>query len=60
MEEQTAATQEVTGNITGVTTASGETGQAANQVLEASNDLAKQSENLTTEVDKFLVEIRTT
>jgi len=58
VEEQSAATQEVTGNITGVTTASAETGQAATQVLEAARELSQQSEHLGTQVDDFLVEIR--
>ena len=58
VEEQSAATQEVTFNITGVTTASSESGQAAIQVLEAASELARQSVSLGDEVDKFLVEIR--
>ena len=58
VEEQGAATQEVTGNITGVTTASSETGQAANQVLEAAGELAKQSDVLGQEVQKFLEDVR--
>ena len=58
VEEQGAATREVAGNITGVTTASAETGQSAGQVLEAANELSRQSETLGTEVDKFLEQIR--
>ena len=58
VEEQGAATREVAQNITGVTTASSETGHAAQQVLEAAGELSRQSEQLSTEVDKFLVEVR--
>jgi len=58
VEEQSAATQEVTGNITGVTTASAETGSAATQVLEAARELSQQAEHLGSQVDDFLVEIR--
>ena len=58
VEEQSAATQEVTANITGVTTASAETGEAATQVLDAARELSQQSEHLGTQVDDFLIEIR--
>ncbi|MBM3565292.1 MAG: hypothetical protein FJX42_04165, partial [Alphaproteobacteria bacterium] len=58
VEEQGAATREVAQNITGVTTASSETGHAAQQVLEAAGELSRQSEQLSSEVDKFLVEVR--
>jgi len=58
VEEQGAATREVAGNITGVTTASAETGQSAGQVLEAANELSRQSETLGKEVDSFLLKVR--
>lgn len=58
VEEQGAATQEVATNITGVTSAASETGQSASQVLEAAAELSRQSENLGTESDKFLAEMR--
>nr|MBC8239742.1 PAS domain-containing protein [Alphaproteobacteria bacterium] len=58
VEEQGAATREVASNITGVTTASAETGQSAGQVLEAANELSKQSELLGREVDDFLEKVR--
>jgi len=58
VEQQGAATREVAGNITGVTTASAETGQSAGQVLEAANELSRQSETLGQEVDSFLVKVR--
>ena len=72
MEEQGAATQEiasnvqraasgtdeVSANIADVTDAAGETGQAANQVLSAVNDLSRQSEVLRGSVDEFLQRVR--
>ena len=58
VEEQSAATQEMTSNITGVTTASSEFGEAATQVLEAASELSRQSVLLGDEVDKFFVKIR--
>lgn len=58
VEEQGAATQEVATNITGVTSAASETGQSAAQVLEAAAELSRQSENLSTESDDFLAEMR--
>ena len=72
IEEQNAATQEiarnvqqaahgssqVSENIGGVTQAVSETGAAASQVLSSSGELAKQSETLRREVDKFLAGIR--
>ncbi len=51
-------TQEVSGNITGVSTGAEETGEAANQVLEAAGQLSHQSEDLRAAVDKFLADIR--
>jgi len=72
VEEQSAATQEiarnvqqaaegtseVSSNITGVTKAANETGDAAIQLVEAAGELALQSQKLNTEVDGFLVEVR--
>ena len=59
VEQAASGTQEVTSNIVGVRQAAEETGQGANQVLTASNDLSQQSESLRGEVDKFLAEVRT-
>ena len=56
--EQNAATDEVASNISGVTTASSETGQAASQTLEAARELSTQGEKLGIEVDKFLEQTR--
>lgn len=72
MEEQNAATQEisrnvqeaatgtgeVSSNITHVTEASANTGASAEQVLTAANDLSKQAETMTKEVETFLSGIR--
>jgi methyl-accepting chemotaxis protein len=72
VEEQGAATQEivrnvvhatrgaaeVTDNIAGVAEASERTGVAADQVLTAATALSRQSEQLSTEVDRFLLGIR--
>nr|WP_246484779.1 methyl-accepting chemotaxis protein [Marivibrio halodurans] len=58
VEEQNAATQEVTVNITGVTQASGETGAAASQTNGAAKELSHQAELLGTQVDEFLAEVR--
>lgn len=56
--ETSAGTAEVSANITGVTQAAGETGHAANQVLGASSELARQGETLRAEVNQFLASIR--
>ena len=72
VEEQGAATQEivrnvaqaatgtgeVTANIAGVAQASEETGAAASQVLGAASELSRQSEHLSTEVNRFLTTVR--
>lgn len=58
VEQQGAATQEVASNISGVTVASADTGAAATQVLDAAQDLSRQAEHLSTEVDAFLEEVR--
>ncbi len=72
VEEQGAATQEiarnvqgaaegtdqVTLNVAGVTEAAGSTGQAAHQVLEASNMLSRESEQLRARVEHFLADIK--
>ncbi|MCG5247069.1 methyl-accepting chemotaxis protein [Methylorubrum extorquens] len=72
VEQQGAATQEivrnvaqaaigtgeVTTNITSVAGAAEETGAAASQVLSAAAELSRQSENLSTEVQRFLATVR--
>ncbi|MGE3333012.1 MAG: methyl-accepting chemotaxis protein [Rhodospirillaceae bacterium] len=58
VEQASAGTQEVSSNITGVTKAAGETGQVSTQVLEAAKELARQSDGLRAEVDGFLADIK--
>ncbi len=72
MEEQDAATQEITrnaqhvsgrakevsGNVNSVSEAALDTGKAATQVLSSASALAHQSDELTQAVDKFLERIR--
>ena len=58
VQQASAGTQEVSSNIAGVTKAAGDTGAAAGQVLGSAKDLARQSESLRQEVDKFLSDVR--
>ncbi|MGH6940922.1 methyl-accepting chemotaxis protein [Hypericibacter sp.] len=72
VEEQSAATKEISGNatqasqgtdevtrnITGVSQAAADAGHAASQVLSASSDLSRQSETLRHEVDSFIQRVR--
>ena len=72
VEEQSAATQEISRNvqqaaqgtmqvsqdIADVTRASGETGESAAQMLAAASELSQQSDLLHREVDNFLATIR--
>jgi methyl-accepting chemotaxis protein len=52
-------TNGVTSNIAGVSEAAAETGAAATQVLTAADDLSRQSDRLRSDVNGFLVKIRT-
>ena len=54
VEQAAVGTSEVTRNVSMVTQGAQETGIAADQVLEASGELAKQSTVLETEVRRFL------
>jgi methyl-accepting chemotaxis protein len=57
--QQTAAnTRDVTTNIAGVSHAANETGTAAGQVLHAAGDLSRQAEQLTSEVNTFVADVR--
>jgi len=58
VEHAARGTAEVTSNVTGVNDAMVQTGQAASQVLEVSNELASQSNRLRLEVDKFVDQVR--
>ena len=51
-------TTEVTRNVVGLAQASDEAGAAASQVLISASDLSRESEHLTSEVDRFLATIR--
>jgi len=50
-------TEQVAGSINLVTTSAGETNQSANQVLAASEDMARQAQTLQSTVDTFLSEV---
>ncbi len=58
VQEAAKGTQEVNTNISGVTQAASETGVAAKQMLDASGELSKLSESLGEDVKKFLAEIK--
>ncbi len=58
VQRAASGTIEVSANIADVTAAAGETGQAANQVLNAVNDLSQQTEVLRGSVDEFLERVR--
>ncbi|MBP1180401.1 methyl-accepting chemotaxis protein [Methylobacterium sp. PvR107] len=53
-----AGTGEVTSNITGVAGAAEKTGAAADRVLASAFELARQSDELTEEVHRFLATVR--
>ncbi len=57
-QEAAIGTQGVSENIVAVQTAATQTGQAAENVRTASDDLARQSEMLKSEVARFLDEVR--
>ena len=58
VEEQGAATQEVSKNITGVSQASNETGRVAQDVTSAASELSQQANELQSRVNDFLKEVR--
>ena len=72
MEEQGSATQEIarnvqqaalgtgeiSSNVTGVQQAAGDTGAAAHQVLQASDELSRQSETMRAQVETFLNNVK--
>ena len=57
MQQAASGTSEIV-NVTGVSQAASETGAAANDVLGAAGELAKQAETLRGEVDGFLAAVR--
>jgi hypothetical protein len=58
VQEAATGTTQISKNIGGVTKAANDTGVAANQMLGAAADLAKQSDVLRNEVGKFLANVR--
>jgi methyl-accepting chemotaxis protein len=58
VEQQSAATREVSSNITGVSQAANETGQSSSNVLTVAQSLAQQATGLEEQVDQFLVSVR--
>jgi methyl-accepting chemotaxis protein len=53
-QQAAAGTTEVSSNVSGVTQAASETGAASSQVLDAAKGLAKQSTDLSAQIEKFL------
>ncbi len=58
VQEVARGTGEVSSNVSGITEAAGETGAAASQVLSAASELSRQSEQLRSQVDKFLATVQ--
>lgn len=58
VQQAAAGTSEVSQNIEGVTQASTETGHSASQVLEAAAGLSEQSEHLRTDVGRFIAHLK--
>ncbi len=59
VQQASAGTNEVSSNIVNVTHAAMESRNAANEVLQASGELSKQSEALRAEIQTFLSKVRT-
>jgi methyl-accepting chemotaxis protein len=58
VQQAAQGTQEVTSNISGVQQAADNTGAAATQVLGAAEQLSRQSNDLASQVDRFLADVR--
>lgn len=58
VQQASAGTSEVSSSIVNVTHAARESGNAASEVLEASSELSRQSENLRREITNFLNTVR--
>ena len=58
VEEQSAATKEVSSNIIAVQSSASETGQSSATMLEVAKDLAAQAEDLQVRVENFLNKIK--
>jgi methyl-accepting chemotaxis protein len=59
VEEQSAATREVSGSISGVSQAADDTGQSSVVVLNVSQELSQQANDLEQQVEQFLLRVRT-
>jgi methyl-accepting chemotaxis protein len=58
VQQTAASTQDVSATVTGVSQSAGDTGLAASQVLGAAGDLSRQAVLLTSEVSRFVSEVR--
>jgi len=58
VQQASAGTSEVSSSIVTVTHAATESRNAANEVLQASGELSRQSEKLRTEIQNFLIKVR--
>ena len=58
VEQASIGTRDVSDNISRVASAAVESGQSASHVLSAADHLSEQAEMLTSEVDKFLSQVR--
>ncbi|MBF0373180.1 MAG: methyl-accepting chemotaxis protein [Alphaproteobacteria bacterium] len=58
VQQASAGTNEVSANIASVNEAAAESGEAANQVLDAAGDLSRQAEFLDTQVQKVVEHLR--
>jgi methyl-accepting chemotaxis protein len=58
VQETASGTQQVTENIVSVSQAARDTGAASTQVLSSSQDLARQTEDLRSRIDRFAEKVR--
>ena len=58
VQQASAGAQEITSNVNGVSEAAGSTGQSAHFVLEATRNLSEQSDGLRKKIDSFLAAVR--
>ena len=58
VQQAAAGTQSVGANVAGVSQGATETGSAAAQVLSASSELSEQAEQLSTEVNGFIADVK--
>ncbi len=58
VQQAALGTTEISSNVTGVRQAAGDTGAAAQQVLQASQELSQQSEMMRAHVESFLNDIK--